>query len=90
MPPQKVHEEQTLRQDLQVKLLQSEQQLKQLKQSLGQPNGEFPDGTNPAVASEFSPSKTVCLVSKQYAYTDAASYTISIVHNRHMFGSSPL
>ena len=57
---QKIGEEQELRQDLQVKLLQSEQQLLQLKQMIGQPpNGpatEFPDG------SEFSPSKRVAMV----------------------------
>ena len=59
-PSQKIGEEQELRQDLQVKLLQSEQQLFQLKQMIGQPpNGpapEFPDG------SEFSPSKKVAMV----------------------------
>ena len=59
-PSQKIGEEQELRQDLQVKLLQSEQQLLQLKQMIGQPpNGpapEFPDG------SEFSPSKKVAMV----------------------------
>ena len=37
--------------------MQSEQQLKQLKQTLGQPNGEFPDGMGPV--SEFSPSKDI-------------------------------
>lgn len=56
-PPQKINEEQTLRQDLQVKLLQSEQQLQQLRQNLGAaPNGlgsEFADGAN---ANLFSPS----------------------------------
>ena len=49
-----------MRQDLQVKLLQSEQQLQQLKQNLGAaPNGlgsEFSDG---AGANLFSPSKYV-------------------------------
>lgn len=44
-----------MRQDLQVKLVQSEQQLKQLKQSLVQSNGEFPDSGS--ISSEFSPSE---------------------------------
>ena len=61
---QKILEEQELRQDLQVKLLQSEQQLRQLKQSLGNamvsngPASDFSDGAS----SEFSPSKSLALI----------------------------
>ena len=44
--PQKINEEQSLRQELQVKLLHSEQQLQQLRQAIGHHNGpgsEFVD-----------------------------------------------
>ena len=56
-PSQKILEEQELRQDLQVKLLQSEQQLRQLKQTLGQPLNVNGPGTPEIDGSEFSPSK---------------------------------
>jgi len=51
----KILEEQELRQDLQVKLLQSEQQLRQLKQTLGQPLNINGPGTPEIDGSEFSP-----------------------------------
>ncbi len=54
---QKIAEEQQLRQDLQVKLLQSEQQLKKLKQNIGAGMVSNGPDYNDGLPSDITPSE---------------------------------